>query len=158
MFEIKIFQTSYRKFKESNENLPIGIAEGNREEVNLKEDSPLVPRRPLHQRAYLICQKCRVSASVYWGFHGPVPFCPILGMVTFLSENDISVQLEGLTCFWLVTNTLYVWCCSLWTNCFTPCLNWHPISSFGSTTQGLSCPFWRGTTERIACIPPLSSS
>lgn len=73
----------------------IGISEGNQEEVNLKEESLLVNRVLLHQCAHL-CPECCASGSLCQAFHRPEPFCPILGLVTFLCENDISVQLEGL--------------------------------------------------------------
>lgn len=41
-----------------------------------------------------------------WGFDGREPFCPILGALTFLSENGISFRLERLTCCWPISDTL----------------------------------------------------
>ena len=44
-----------------------------------------------------------------WGSFGWIPFCTILGLLTFLCENDISVQLEGLTHFLSICGTLNMW-------------------------------------------------
>lgn len=43
------------------------------------------------------------------GIHGRELFCSVLGLLTFVSENEVSVWLEGQTHVWPLRDTLGSW-------------------------------------------------
>lgn len=92
---------SYTQCIDENSSLLIATAEGRQENTSLREESKAVSHKFFNRRARWTGLECRASGS---GCCDPLEkklFGTILGLLTFLSENDISVQLEGLTCFFL---------------------------------------------------------
>lgn len=94
----------YTQWIDENSSLLIAAAEGRQEKADLREESMAVSRRSFNRHARLTGLE-QAPLATHVAILRKKPFCTILGLLTFLSENDI----PGLRSLLLIHGILNMW-------------------------------------------------